>query len=82
MKPARAKDWTVAAELDQTTVQHMVRNLKEGEEYEFRVYAKNAVGKGKAIMTDLPVKVCRPLGERIERESEREREGGGKREGI
>lgn len=51
------------AEANPEASRHMVKNLKEGQEYHFRVSAQNAIGRSKPVEMDTTVTPSRPIGE-------------------
>lgn len=50
------------AEVKPEASKHTVKNLTEGEDYNFRISAENAIGRSKPVELDSVVKPSRPIG--------------------
>ncbi|KAK7507540.1 hypothetical protein BaRGS_00001475, partial [Batillaria attramentaria] len=60
-KDSKAKDWSTVAEVNPESSRHTVKNLKEGEDYQFRICAQNAIGRSKPVEMEGTVKPSRPI---------------------
>lgn len=57
-----SKDWKPLTDVPAKNNEYIVKDLVEGEEYDFRIMAENSVGRSKPVQTDAPVKPYRDLG--------------------
>jgi titin len=57
-----SRDWKPLTDLPAKNLEYVVKDLVEGEEYEFRIMAENSVGRSKPVETESPVKPYRDLG--------------------
>jgi titin len=57
-----SRDWKPLTDLPAKNNEYVVKDLVEGEEYEFRIMAENSVGRSKPVEIDSPVKPYRDLG--------------------
>ena len=55
-------DWNTLIELPKSVNEFVVKDLVEGEEYNFRISAENSVGRGKPVEADTTVKPERKPG--------------------
>ena len=51
------------AEANPEASRHTIKNLKEGQEYQFRISAQNVIGRSKPVEMDTTVTPSRPIGE-------------------
>ncbi|KAK7113116.1 hypothetical protein V1264_012463 [Littorina saxatilis] len=58
---SKAKDWSTMAEVNPEASKHTLKNLKEGEEYLFRISSQNAIGRSKPVQMDSPITPSRPI---------------------
>ncbi|XP_055958680.1 twitchin isoform X1 [Patella vulgata] len=56
-KDSKLKDWYPVADINAGVNRHVVRNLEQGEEYNFRISATNKVGRSQPVTMDTPVTV-------------------------
>lgn len=54
------------AEASPEASRHTVKNLKEGQEYQFRISSQNAIGRSKPVEMDTTVTPARPIGESLD----------------
>ena len=57
-----SRDWKILAELPKAVNEFTVKDLVEGEEYNFRISAENSVGRGKPVDADMTVRPERKPG--------------------
>ena len=57
-----SRDWNTLIELPKSVNEFVVKDLVEGEEYNFRISAENSVGQGKPVEADTTVKPERKPG--------------------
>jgi len=54
--------WKPMGDVPKSTTTYRVKDLVEGTEYDFRIFAENAVGRSTPVETDKSVKPMRELG--------------------